>query len=538
MYVRNAFLLSVFCLVAALVAAPARGADDGLAAAIHALVADTAGTTAGVDADVLGRFYAARNDAPAWIDSPQREASLLAILAAAPQQGLSVPVPHWLRLEGGGAAAMAARDVALSRLALDYAAALAVGRVVPTTIETDWGMRTPRFDAAQGLNRALDHGLAHWYASLPPQHRYYQGLVGALARYRRIAADGGWGILPRGVPLKLGMIDPRVPALRRRLAIEGDLAPALANVAATASSVQQGAVQKVSDTVAPDMVYDAAVEAAVRQFQRRHGIAVDGTLGPRTLAALNVPAWARVRQIELNLERWRAMPHHLDGSYMMVNVPAERLDVVDRGNFVISMKVVVGEADHPTPILDTLISAVTLNPTWTIPLSIVNSDLKPKMARNPDYARRLDIVFTPGRGWQQLPGPRNPLGRIKFESSNRFDVYLHDTPSRYVFNHYFRAASHGCVRLERAQELAGFVLDDTAWSPPAIDDAIAAGQTQHIELRRDWRVWLVYATAFVDPDGTVEFRDDVYGRDARLAAALKALRTMPAPQRQARLGHL
>ncbi len=145
----------------------------------------------------------------------------------------------------------------------------------------------------------------------------------------------------------------------------------------------------------------------------------------------------------------------------MVNVPAERLDIVDHDVLVISMKVVVGDVDHPTPVLRTTMTAVTLNPTWTIPASIVTNELLPKSKREPKYLAKNDIVFTPGRGWQQMPGPKNPLGRIKFESPNRFDVYLHDTPSRIAFDRYFRAQSHGCVRLEHADELAGLVLQDT-----------------------------------------------------------------------------
>jgi L,D-transpeptidase YcbB len=237
---------------------------------------------------------------------------------------------------------------------------------------------------------------------------------------------------------------------------------------------------------------------------------------------MNVPVRARIEQIVLNLERWRALPRDLGGSYMMVNVPAETLDVVADGVSVMSMKVVVGDTEHPTPVVRTAMVAVTLNPTWTIPASIVTKEILPKSKRDPSYLGKNGIVFTPGRGWQQMPGPKNPLGQIKFETPNRFDVYLHDTPSRLAFDRFFRAQSHGCVRLEHAAELAGFVLGSMGWNDLQIAQAAATGENRHIDLKRRWRIYLLYATSFVDEDGTVEFRDDLYGRDQRLKDALVA----------------
>ncbi|HUZ74272.1 MAG TPA: L,D-transpeptidase family protein [Stellaceae bacterium] len=509
------FRLPVFVtalsLAAVLTTAPAWSNGSRISAAIRGLVAAESVGDSSVSG-ALRQFYDARNDVPAWVDDSKRLAALMAILADAPQQGLAFPVAN--SLVTGGPATAAARDVALTRLALGYATALALGRVRPEDFETDWAIPGRAFDAAAGLNRALEGDLAAWYAGLPPDETAYRRLVAALARYRKIAASGGWASVPRGVPLKLGMEDPRVPLLRRRLEAEGDLREAAAPAAAVATA-------PAGD---PNTVFDDTLEAAVKRFQSRHGIAVDGTVGPRTLAAMNVPVRARVGQIELNLERWRSLPHDFGARFMMVNVPAERLTIVDHDVPVITMKVVVGDPKHPTPVMRTSMVAVTLNPTWTIPTSIVTQDLLPKSRRHPDYLLKNDIVFTPGRGWQQMPGPKNPLGRIKFESPNRFDVYLHDTPSRFVFDHYFRAQSHGCVRLERADEVADFVLQRTGWTPPELTAAVASGATLHIQLKRRWPVYLVYATSFVDEDGAVEFRDDLYGRDARLRAALAAAR--------------
>ena len=528
----SACLAAGLAIVALIVAAPARSEETAapLIQAIHALIdhATADPTLEAADTARLRRFYEARSFAPAWVADPTRVAALAAVLAGASEHGLSFPLP---KLAG---ADDAQRDLALTRVALAYAGALAQGRVQPEHFELDWAIAAPNFDAAAGLKTALDHGLVAWYASLPPQHAAYRGLVAVLARYRQIAANGGWVTIGRGDSLKIGMVDERVRALRKRLAAEGDLAmppPPAPAVAAAANPIQPVAI--VEGDVDSDTVFDADLESAVRRFQRRFGIAIDGAVGPRTLAALNVSVRARIEQIELNLERWRALPHDFGASYMMVNVPAEQLDVVNDGTSVITMKVVVGDTEHPTPVVRSTMTAVTLNPTWNIPASIVTKELGPKSKRDPSYLVKNEIVIS-GRGWQQLPGPKNPLGRIKFESPNKFDVYLHDTPSRIAFDRFFRAQSHGCVRLERANELAGYVLQGTGWNGPQTDAAIATGATQHIDLKRRWRIYLVYATSFVDDDGTVEFRDDLYGRDAHLRAALGG-QSPPVTQKQARL---
>jgi murein L,D-transpeptidase YcbB/YkuD len=477
----------------------------------------------------LKRFYEARRFAPAWGDEAE-VAALGTVLDGAAEHGLDSAFPKALLPTGGDAAA---RDVALTRLALAYAAALGHGRVAFGQIEADWAIPAPAPDLAAGLAAALGKDLAGWYDGLAPRHDRYRRLMAALAHYRELAKSGGWAPVPKGDPMKLGMVSERVRTLRRRLEAEGDLVPPAPQAAPAPAADANTPIQRVAIVSGdapqqpdaapgddPDTLYDAAVEAAVRRFQRRYGIAVDGATGPRTLAAMNVPARARVEQIALNLERWRALPRELGDSYMLVNVPAETLDVVADKVPVLSMKVVVGDPDHPTPVVRTAIAAVTLNPTWKIPSSIATKEILPKAKRDRSYLTRNEIVFAPGQGWQQLPGPKNPLGQIKFETPNQFDVYLHDTPSRLAFDRFFRAQSHGCVRLERASELAGFVLRDLGWDDLQIAQAAATGATRRIDLKHRWRVWLLYATSFVDEDGQVEFRDDLYGRDARLKDAL------------------
>jgi murein L,D-transpeptidase YcbB/YkuD len=548
MRIRRPFIAA--CLGAVLLLAHPAWSDPPPASpammSIEALVEHGAATlppSAAAEAN-LKRFYEARHFEPAWGDET-RVAALAAVLAGTAEHGLDLAFPKAAWPAGGDSAA---RDVALTRLALSYAAALASGRVDFAQIEADWAIPAPAVDLAGGLAAALTKDLAAWYDGLAPHHAAYRRLVAALARYRVLAAGGGWAPVPRGEPLKLGMVAERVRALRRRLEAEGDLAPLPAPptpvppaaVAAATAPIQRIAI--VSDEGPqpdgaaagddPETVYDEAVAAAVRRFQHRYGIAVDGAVGPRTLAALNVPARARVEQIALNLERWRALPREFGDSYMLVNVPAETLDVIAANAPVLSMKVVVGDPDHPTPVVRTAVAAVTLNPAWNIPASILTKEILPKSKRDRTYLLKNEIVFVPGHGWQQLPGPKNPLGQIKFETPNKFDVYLHDTPSRLAFDRFFRAQSHGCVRLEHAAELAGFVLRDIGWNDLQISQAAATGETRRIDLKHRWRVYLLYATSFVDEDGMVEFRDDLYGRDARLRDALAAAQLV---QRQAGL---
>jgi murein L,D-transpeptidase YcbB/YkuD len=188
-----------------------------------------------------------------------------------------------------------------------------------------------------------------------------------------------------------------------------------------------------------------------------------------------------------------------------------------------AMKVVVGDPDHPTPVIQTSMVGVTFNPPWNIPSSIVTKEIMPKVKKDPAYLKKNDMAYIQGHGLVQLPGPKNPLGQIKFETPNRFDVYLHDTPSKKTFERVARAQSHGCVRVEKAHDLADFVLRQLAWQPEQVEAAVAANETQRVELKHRWRVHLMYWTSFVDADGTVEFRDDVYGRDKRLHEALAAL---------------
>jgi L,D-transpeptidase YcbB len=482
-----------------------------------------------LDGRALGRYYRAREFSPAWDAGDggrERAALLLQALERADAHGLDPRRYHVeairARRAGGSARSAAEIELLLTDAFVRYATEIRAGRRPAGYVETDWGIVAPRFDAVGALARAPREpaGFSAVLASLPPPGPDYRALVAALGRYRAIAARGGWPPVPPGTYLKPGDEEARVAALRARLAAEDEL-------------VSRSA----------DVRYDDLLAGAVRRFQARHGLTVDSVVGPATVQALNVPVADRIRQISLNLERWRWLPRDLGRRYIVVNAPDARLHVVVDGRPVLTSRVVVGDLRHPTPVLQTWVEAVTLHPRWNVPTSIAVEEILPRLRENRRYLAENHIVVLERResdpfglaiDWaaidgdqfpfrlQQQPGPDNPLGRIKLDIPNRFDVYLHDTPTRTLFARPMRAASHGCIRVERADDLALHVLEDDTrgWTRPRLEDALEAGDTQRIPVPRPLPVYILYWTAFVEPDGLVHFRADVYGRDRRLAAAL------------------
>jgi murein L,D-transpeptidase YcbB/YkuD len=456
-----------------------------------------------LDGAALRRLYQARSFQPIWQGRPDRIAALTAAALAAADDGIDLAVGVGEARKGAAPNSVALRDaeedLVLSDDALRLAAALATGRSRPDQWEEDWAVALPAFDAVAGLDKALSaERLAIWYAGLAPNDFRYLRLKGAFVRYRELAR-AGWPQVPGGPTIKPGMSDARVAKIRQRLLIEGDLP---------------------LDTVGDDS-FDETLETGIRTFQQRHGIVGDSAIGAKTIAAMNVPARARLEQIAMNLERWRSLPRDFGRNYIFVNVPGEALEIYENDQLVMTMRVVVGDPGHPTPVVQTRLQAVTFNPAWRIPTSIYKKEIYPKTKVDPKYLEKNQMVFKPGSGLEQLPGPKNPLGQIKFETPNKFDVYLHDTPTKTSFERVARALSHGCVRVEDARLLANYLFAGSKWDSAAIEAAIATGETQKVEPARHPRISILYFTSFVDPDGTVEFRDDLYGRDKRLKTALQ-----------------
>ncbi|WP_322964412.1 L,D-transpeptidase family protein [Sphingomonas fuzhouensis] len=391
---------------------------------------------------------------------------------------------------------------ALTRVALDYAHAVHVGRLDPADFTKDWGIRPQPYDPAPGFAEAVRHDrLAAWIASLPPPYAGYDALVKGLARYRAMAAAGGWSALPAAT-IPFGASGPQVLQLRKRLAMEDP------------------AVSATGDRFDEDLL------AAVRRAQRRYGLNPVGTVGTQTIAALNVPVAQRIRQIMANMERWRWLPQQLEAKRVQVNIAAAVLTVFDGDNPVMSMKAVTGRPGNETPMLVSTIRSIVLNPPWNVPSSIANKELWPKERANPGYLKRAGFrIIDNGDGSKRLQqsSEKSALGRYKFDFPNDFAVYLHDTPAQSGFSKFDRLASHGCVRLEKPAELAALMLKTTPeWQQPQIDAVIASGKTVRATMAEPVAVYLLYWTAFANADGQVGFRDDPYGWDAQLASKIEA----------------
>lgn len=496
----------VAMVLAALGVLPARAAD--LAAEIRAKLEDPAPlVVAGQQLDRAGLWfgYRERGFQPIWTGQPALAKALASALADAAADGID---PESLRA-GLLAAALAdparsaaERELLSSDRFLAYARALAQGQVDPATIEQDWALPRPSFDAGAVLGRlAQSRDIAGIASSLRPGGDDYARLRTALARYRALAEAGGWKTLDGG-KIEPGENGPRVRALRARLAAEGDLPAALAE----------------GDD------FDAPVKEAVKRFQARHGLDVDGRVGVATLAALDASAADRVARIRVALERWREMPRDWPATRIVVNAAAATLTFYRNDNPEIVSRVIVGAPIHPTPVLRARAEFVLFNPPWKVPTSIVRKEIMPKVRRDPNYLAHNHYVELGGGRLQQEPGPWNALGRIKLELPNPFDVYLHDTPGRALFARSKRMLSHGCIRVEAIKPLALALLGE-GWTIAAIDEAIAAGTTRRVDLRETVPVYILYLTAFVNADGTVQFRDDAYGRDERLMAALSSIET-------------
>lgn len=396
---------------------------------------------------------------------------------------------------------------ALGHRALDgalrlYAIAESGQRIVPEAIDPDWAITPAPVNVDAGLALSGAARIA-WLQSLRPAARQYLDLVAQRERYAAYAAGDGWPSLDDGPNLREGDTNPRVIALRRRLVAEGYVTPEPASPAA----------------------FDSTLSAALQLFQTQHGLEADGILGAATRDALNVTAEARLRQIDANLERWRWLPRTIPADRVEVNIAAADLTLYRNDVPALRMRTIVGATDRRTPMFVAAIDAVVLNPSWNVPASIARNELFPAAARDPTYFERRGFTVTDGRIVQR-PGPDNALGQVKFDMQSPQGVYLHDTPSRALFDRPVRMLSHGCVRIAAPRELAEQLLSPTGVGRGAIEGGIAGASTQRLALATPMPVYLLYWTAFVGEDGALRFTGDGYGWDDALDAALHA-RTAP-----------
>jgi len=467
-------------------------------------------------ADQIRRFYKGQNYQLVWLDGGRpagRYQELITVLNTANEQGLPTDLYH-VTLENPTPES----DVKTTATFFRYFLHLTGGRLDPRALQSVWTLKPEKPDLVNALTGAVkNHDLVKVMERLQPPQEEYRDLQKALVRYRAIAAKGGWPSVPVATKVKPGQPSGVMPALRQRLAMEGDLDPAHEKDAST--------------------VYDANLVAAVKRFEERHRIEPDGMLDADTIQALNVPVEQRIRTIELNMERWRWLPDRMPARYLMVNVPDFRLDVVENGQPVMDIRVVVGSPDNKTPIFADEMTHVVFSPYWNVPTGIANEETIPKAVRDSGFIARnnMEVVNPAGQvvesssvDWsnarglriRQRPGSGNALGGVKFIFPNNFDVYLHDTNAVTLFDRIERGLSHGCVRVEEPHKLAQYVLrDQPEWTPEAIAQAMKSGDEKHVKLKAPIPVYILYKTAWVHQGG-VRFLKDLYGYDADQAARL------------------
>jgi murein L,D-transpeptidase YcbB/YkuD len=484
--------------------------------------------------ELLQDFYARRAFRPAWGDA-QNSAELRRAIADSAADGLN-PTDYFLPLlgnlarQGQGPAAtptlLAQQDILHTEALLRLGYHLSFGKVDPETFDARWnyGRTLDDRDIAGRIERTLTaRDVYQRIEALKPTHRLYGALKRELARYRVAEGAPVPAPVPSGPSLKPGASDPRVPLLRARLVASGDLA---------------------ADGAGSSDLYDAALESAARKFQQRMGLESDGVIGAGTVAELNVPVAERIRQLRVNLDRGRILLHDLPEQFVIVNIAGYEAYLVRGQDIAWRGRVQVGKTYRQTPLFRSEINYLVFNPTWTVPPGIIANDILPAARKDPASITRrgLKVLDASGRevdpasvDWsrfksghipytlRQDPGPNNALGRVKLMFPNPYLVYLHDTPSQALFDRAERAFSSGCVRVERALELAALVLDEPdRWNTQSVGAVIAGGKLQNVTLKRRMPVLLAYWTAWVDPEGRVNFRRDLYGQDAQWAEALDA----------------
>lgn len=492
----------------------------------------------------LPSFYVRRLYRPAWSDNhgPTRLVDdMVSALYRADLEGLRPKDYHLTAIETLLAAVRAdARsgsvivpdrwaelDLLLTDAFLVYGSHLLPGRVDPETLKPIWVANRRTADLAVKLEGALASGdISGTLMTLAPPQRGFRQLREALVYHRAVASRGGWPAIPDGPTLKLGDYGATVAALRERLLISRDLE-----------------TMELDDAA----LFDDALEKALKRFQKRHGLTATGAMDPLTRAELNVSAERRVEQLELNLERWRWLPQDLGHRHIIVNIASFELEVMEEDTVALAMRVVVGRPYHSTPVFSDTMRYLVLNPYWQVPRSIAVKELLPRLKRDPSYLGRQKMKIFRDIGletqevdpltvdWstitptdfsfrlRQDSGPINALGRIKFMFLNKFNVYLHDTPSRPLFEETQRDFSHGCIRIQQPIELALYLLrQDSSWNSGALLAALDKAVDRTVALPEPIPIHLLYWTAWADKDGTIQFRRDIYGQDAPLLKALQA----------------
>jgi murein L,D-transpeptidase YcbB/YkuD len=458
------------------------------------------------DRTIVDAFYSGRDYAPLWITDGkvnERGKAVIAYLGHVDQDGLDpadYPVPNFSALSDPNDLAEA--ELKLDMTIITYAHHASIGRVHWSRVSPDISYTATAPEPADVLATMVEaKDMATALDAYEPHTPGYLALKAKLAEFRAGKAEAGKTPIANGAAPKIGAQDDRVPLLRERLNVSGD-----------------------------GTTYDKALADAVKKYQQDHQLKVTGTLTPQTIEALNGRQPDKPIDIILaNMERWRWMPHDLGNTYVIVNLADFTLRVMHDGKPYWTTRIVDGKPEMPTPIMQAEMKYITINPTWNVPPSIINHEYLPALQQDPTVLDRMGLKVGKNPDgsvhiWQP-PGDHNALGRIRFNFPNKFLVYQHDTPDKYLFAYDKRAYSHGCMRVQDPQRYAEVLLSlvrpNDGYTLERIKKMIDAGGEQDIQLPTFVPVNLTYQTAFVDDDGKLQFRDDVYGRDRQLLAILK-----------------
>jgi murein L,D-transpeptidase YcbB/YkuD len=481
---------------------------------------------------VLPELYEINGFRRLWTNSQNVE-DLFNAISTIDEDGLRPHDYHFTKIEqlrsriGSGTPSdpklLADFDILLTDSLIRLGYHLIFGKIDPEEHHPHWNLAVEIDDdePVVAIQAILDAGnLAKELEALRPQRIVYSNFRSALKKYRAIKAEGGWESLPEGPTLKKGMKSDRVVLLRKRLKITGDLELDASN----------------------SNSFDDQLEQAVIRFQNRHHLTADGAVGKQTLAALNVPVEDRIDQIRINLERVRWVLHAISGQFVIADIAGFEVFVYENDEIVWTSRVQVGKPYRETPVFKSEITYLELNPTWTVPPGILAKDILPAVKKDPNYLkdRNINVIDRSGKAvnqktidWskytgrnfpyqlRQEPGPANALGLIKIMFPNKHLVYIHDTPSKALFERTDRTFSSGCIRTEKPFELAELLLNDPGkWNMESFKQVIDSGRTQRVKLAKPVPVLLFYWTIAVSQDGTVRFKKDPYKRDAEVLQGL------------------
>ncbi len=526
------FSMVLFVFGFAQMSSPAIAQDNTIANSIEKALMNSTAKAKGPKKRLaaIRTWYESSKYNPVWIKYgvPSVKAkALVKILLAAQEEALSPSDYNAAALskmlDDGSAEGLARLEIGLSRSLAAYGQHLNAGRVRPKAVNREIII----YPKAMAVNKimlaaVLTRDLPETLRTFAPQTPRYDRMRKQLAKLRYTSSKGGWVSLPEGLLLKPGMENDAVLTLAHRLGQSGDI---------------KGAVISGND-------YNDTLVDAVKRFQARMGLEADGVVGPGTLRVLNTPVEHRIRDIELNMERRRWMQNDYGPYYIFVNLADQVLKLVKEEKTIHTALVQVGKPYHRTPVFSDTMEYLELNPYWNVPYSIATKEYLPKLKRNPGVLARQNIeVLLGGKAvsarsipWSQYsrakfpfrlrqkPGKKNALGRIKFMFPNKYNIYIHDTPSKAHFSRASRYFSHGCVRVKDPLALAEVILKSEGWTRPKIDKIIRSGKRTVKKLKGQIPVHVAYLTAWVNKDGSVHYRNDIYGRDKILTKALTRVR--------------